>query len=1182
MARHTFYSWLGTLLGCASALAVPEARAAEPPLDPIAGAPQYQAMAFVRVPGGHVNVTGGNFLLRRVDLSIDTRLGPYAVEAVYNSADGTWRWRFETSYDGRTFVDPSGARHDVLGLAAGEAIPGTAWVVLDARTLRTKGGLVHEFTEDGRLARVRWASSPTPSLEFRSDPAHPGRTGEIVQCRAPGVCATFFSLDYDAAGRLLRVVDRTGREARFGWDESGRLVNARDGLDVERGAAGFRYAYQGARLVAITNAEGERVELGYAQGRVAWVRQRGEGNPEHRFAFFPPDADALYVTEHTDPLGHVTRYRADAGRRVHEVTNALGERSKLTWSGRRVARLVDPGGVTTEWTYENDDVATELQPSGNVVRFQYAPHAVDRRWPLRRPLLRVEDDLGLLEARSYDAQGRLVRIENGAGEAIAFTYDREEMLATSEDAAGVVTTFSEYGDHGHPGHVARGFLERRFAYDAAGNLVAGDDRSLSSGPGLGGIRSRRFDPDRNVVAVELTDLAYGSVSRAEVLSVEYRSDGRPLRIRRPFGGDTELRYDALGRVVERRERADGVWRATRFEWDAAGRLRAVERPNEMREERTYDAAGRWTERAFLRDGAVTSRIAASYANGRLVALRDSAQDRAEQYYNQYTTGLPVLVSYPDGEVVLLRYDRRMRPVSAQLWLADGTRLPTLERGYDAAGRETRLLADGRLELERVYEHGRMTALRYGNGLERRLAYSSTTGELTGSTLQSPDGEELERTTLVQTGCSGFFCVVAETRTFGAQPGTSVDHYVLGPQTTGSEPSPGPRVAMEHETVAWFVENEDRFFQYDVLSNLTLIHPSDVDSVVAFSYNAEHNRLRSTQNRFGIVHEYDYDAAGFVTHRDGVPLLWDAAGRLAGFGDDRFVWDGLGRPVSRRVGGVETRLAFGGRVELEADGTPRRLDLVDVVLDLGGGGNRYRHLDFRNNVKLVSDAGGELLAHYAYDAYGVRAIVAGAHDDAIGFAQGRRVGSLWLLGHRLYDPEVARFLAPDPVDQLVNGYSYTLGNPVWFWDPTGSFMEFNLVGFGMAVTTVGATVAMGPGGLAMGTIMFVLGIGITVYGGVEAATSTQSPSGNSGAAPGSGGGGSSGGGSSSSAGPGAGASASAAAAAPPAAAVPAACAPTGAILAPEARWLLVPLVPLQLVLALLVARRRARGAPRRKS
>ena len=42
----------------------------------------------------------------------------------------------------------------------------------------------------------------------------------------------------------------------------------------------------------------------------------------------------------------------------------------------------------------------------------------------------------------------------------------------------------------------------------------------------------------------------------------------------------------------------------------------------------------------------------------------------------------------------------------------------------------------------------------------------------------------------------------------------------------------------------------------------------------------------------------------------------------------------------------------------------------------------------------------------------------------------------ILGFRIYDPAVGRFLSPDPMLQVVNQYAYASGNPVLFQDPDG--------------------------------------------------------------------------------------------------------------------------------------------------
>jgi RHS repeat-associated protein len=56
--------------------------------------------------------------------------------------------------------------------------------------------------------------------------------------------------------------------------------------------------------------------------------------------------------------------------------------------------------------------------------------------------------------------------------------------------------------------------------------------------------------------------------------------------------------------------------------------------------------------------------------------------------------------------------------------------------------------------------------------------------------------------------------------------------------------------------------------------------------------------------------------------------------------------------------------------------------------------------------------------------------------AVSFVGRSEIGDLMALGERIYDPAVGRFLSPDPIYQLTNQYTYTMGNPVWYIDPDG--------------------------------------------------------------------------------------------------------------------------------------------------
>jgi RHS repeat-associated protein len=1044
---------------------------------PAAGAPDYQTLGWVAVPFARVNAMGGNLLVERRDLDLDTRLGNLRLEAFWNSADAAWRFGFELSYDGRVLVDANGARHELAEVPDGRAVPGTVWVRVDARTLRTKGGLVHEFDAQGRLGAVRWSSAPYPRLEYRrASVAGGSRLVAIRQWAKPGDDVQLASFGYDGAGRLVAIDDRAGRRVRFAWDAAGRLVAARDALDIESGWPGFRYEYAGAQLSAITSSEGTRVELAYEDGRVSAVRARGEGDPAFRFAY--GRAGTRFRTTVGDPLGRDTRFVWDGSRRLLELESPAGERATWTWQGLRPDSFRGPGGFQSSRVYFDDDPLVDLYPSGNAVTFSWAPDAENRADPSRRPLARASDSLGLLRENQYDAQGRLVSTRNGAGERLGFAWNAANLLAASTDAAGIETRFEDYGVHGHPRRVERGGLSQEREYDAVGNLLSG--RGSAALPGLGdsGVVSRGYDADRNLARVVLGNLDLAGARESALLAIEYRSDGRPLRIARPGGGDSELVYDRLGREVERRDRASGAWRSTRFERDLLGRVTAVRRPNGMETRLAYDAAGRRSSLAHLRGGALESSATFGYAAGRLASIADSAHGQRAETYAYDAAGRPTRVRYPDGERLELRYDVRSRVTEERYVAASGVELRTLRFGYDAAGREN-LLRDGSALLRALsFREGRLAEERFGNGLVREHAYGAD-GLLREVTMRDAAGALVERTRCEATPIAASVEWRAATSSFGALAATSHERFLLAPIGAGE---PGPRAA-------GFSSDADGgdflLYAYDVLGNVVRTGAPDEARRTTFSYDAERTRLLRVRRADGAtLRQYAYDEAGFAIARDGEEIGWDGGGRAASLGTRAsFRWDALGRPVASAAGGLGQRRLFGGRVRASAAGVASAIELGALEVDLLGA-HRYRHLDFRGNVKLVSDERGRILAHVRYGPYGPDR-AHGVPDPEAGFAQGRSLGDLWLLGARLYDPEAARFLAPDPVFQLVNQYAYAYGNPVWYWDPDGRLpasaaafaIGVGVVGTGAGVTVV-AVAAAGTGIAAPAAL--IVGIGIIAY------------------------------------------------------------------------------------------------------
>jgi RHS repeat-associated protein len=970
---------------------------------------------MIPVPGGFVDAVGGNLMLRGVGISIDTPLGTQRVEATWNAAPGAWQWSHLVRYDGATFVEASGARIDAGAVPDGAPIPGTGWTRVDARTLRTRGGLAWHFGADGRLDHLRWIGLEYPRIAFAE--------AEIAQCTAASACAPIFTLTLHASGQPESVTDaRSGRVARFEYDADGRLVVARSAEDVAQGRPGTRYEYDGARLVAATSSEGERVAYAYqAGGRIRRVSALGESGPSHVFDFYGSNFQGQHRTSYENPLGgHLVVY-FDESRRVTRVERFENGESRLfEWEGLRPTRIEEPDGSALQIAWQQERIAALVTPAGNVVTTTYASPGLSLDDPLADPILRAEDSLGLVEARSYDAQGRPVSIEDGAGGTRVLAWNAASLASLETD--GIAVDYTLYGAHGHwlDAVVAGGTLLRR-GVDRVGN-----ETLPPAGRRVGGLQGYRFDADRRIAALDVSASdETGRVVATERIHVTRRGDGALARIERPGGGDHELVRDAHGRLVGIREYADGAWRETRFELDAMGNATARELANGMREEWQRDVYGRVVAHRALRDGVLEGEEAFVWRAGRVVARTDSLRGTGELYAFD-AAGRTAQIAFGHGESISYEYDARDRLVGEVYSVPGAGVVADVGYAYDGANRRVAIQdrASGQPLVAWSFEGGRLGAIDTGNGLRRSFAYDAE-GRVVSMETRDPAGALAESSAVSRAVAADppRYEVRSETATALAQ---TEEHYWL-PQGA-SLSNPDQRVGKR--IFGWSDGSGTvRRYAWDGLGNR-----ADTAQGDAFVYDAARTRLLSASSAQGEI-EYAYDAAGFAISRGGVPLEWTATGRLARMGWDRIEWDMAGRPISVRRSGVTREfLLFGGRIESSAT-TLGALDLGDVVLDLAGVGRRWRHFDFRGQVSFVTDETGAAVAHFRYQPFGVDAGF-GPEADAARFENREAFGELFLLGARVLDPAVGRFLSPDPWIQAVDQYGYALGNPVDFEDADG--------------------------------------------------------------------------------------------------------------------------------------------------
>lgn len=1026
-------------------------------LDPQPGMKAYQRPAQIGLPKGvSVNAMGGNLILVQEDLSIDTWLGTRGVRRTFNSGKilgqaRTWRFDFETTYDGSTFVAPDGAVHDVSDLSGTKRIPGSDWVRLSATRVKTLGGLVHEF-RDGLLDRIFWHGEEGQRyLQMgTSYVAGAWRIVAIDQCLTdrPGPdCVNVFTIGYDGNGRVHAITDRAARRAEYTYDGEGRLSRARDGLDVARGWSGFVFSHAG-NVMSVSNSEGESYTVTFdARNRPKRIEYQGEGNPAYAFEYgwskasFPKD-----YTNLTDPLGNVTTYRYFRDRRLGVIHHPLNEIEYFGWGTGEynfeiTAHARPTHMVTYTYTSGGDELVID-DPMGGSARISYTPltgRESNPGNPTARPVRLLKDGVGtLLARRSWHGSSkgyRLAYSENGEGERRTYDYDAFGNLSSIAYGQ-VVTTFSNYGEHGHAGTETTNGNSYSRGYDAVGNLLF--NRKISAGT-VGVDQWPRYDEDRNRVEWKLRSAGGGSVTAT------YRSDHQLASIQRPFGGNTTFGYDALGRRVSKTdwvaatESSPPAPQTSTVEYTPMAQVAARTLPNGMRSEWTYDARGRILSAVDSRYWAIESSLYNTYdAKGQLVSAVSGTGPAFAEFYQYDSRGHVSRVDFTDGEHARLDYDHRGRLTSQRYYAASGNQIVRINRNYDSANRETRLIADGQ-ELIRTNwgAHGKSWE-NFGNGMHRDYYYSAS-GALASTATESSDENycdsdgRVEDASCFSLGAGPFDCSAGLTRGWHSDTWSS--------SCRRRESTEEAFLFDTHRLAGWQSSQTTRYL-WDELSNVTQIDHQSAGAVSTFVYNATRNRLLRIERSQGSTRLYTYDNAGFVTSRRGEPYAWTARGQLKQRGAYTMDYDGLGRLRRVSASGAPLKIyRFGGNMEYDTQGNPVALDLGHVRILLDGSGRRYyRHLDHRGNVKFTTSdpptGAATVLQHYSYGPFGLEGLDGDTSDFSHRFAGGMALGGVVLLGARPYDQEAGRFLAPDPILQPVNQYTYAMGNPVDFWDPGG--------------------------------------------------------------------------------------------------------------------------------------------------
>ncbi len=971
-----------------------------PPRLPLPSPGHLPGTGFVQTPAGAVNIGNGNLRLERTDLLVHSRLGPLQVGQTYNSATGVWVDWLDLRYDGHRLVDEHGTR-----LSGGRLRTGR-WVRIDDRSLRTRGGWLYRFERD-RLIRIESIVGEAPTLTLERDAS--GRLLAVVQRREdPEREEVLLKVEYDADVVRLQSYGRAV-ERRLG--PAGALVGSRDAAGVEQNGAATLYRYGGGRLREVIDPAGLSVRIFYDElGRVTTVDQNGA---LHLFRYEVNPSGERFATYHVDPTGAITEFHHDGSGRVTWRRDPEGSIWRSAYQGDVRLWSEDPLGA--RWSFESLDGVriARTDPTGERESRELEPGAWNPDGADEPPWRVLRDRLGGVWSREFDSHGRIVGVTDPTGSRIELEYDGVSIRKLSRPE-GSETCFHHDAAHGLVTRVDPGCR-------GPARVVLRTEAGLPVTEVGGGVRI--FDASGRV-----RELLFPWDDPARPARVVFDRDpvGRTVAVENPFGGRIELDRDRAGRVRTRQERVgfeldfedrivDATWQSETFQRDAVGRIVARTRPDGSRVELDRDRRGRVIALAYLDAlGGETARVTLGRdPAGRIVRIEDS-REAGPTEIERDAAGHAHTIRYPRGERIVQHLDPEGRPLRLELYLPGGRLLRSFEWVRDGLGRPVRMYEGDDL-LATVTYRPRGHQLRLANGVIQEWEFDGM-NRLTFLVLQHEDGRMLQ-----------------------SQELHYWSHRLRPTRRLMQVIERGARVAglnLIYDAagrIARWSGLTTHTFEWDVLGNLRLRRLWELRKEqrgAGFGYNLARTQLQ----KIG-PHPVVLDRRGRVTLVEGEPVEWEPFDRPRRLGAAVLRYSTLGAPISRTVDGKTTLFLFGGLVHTDGSLRPTGLELPSFFLDLESGEHEFLHRDFRNNVAWTTGGAGELVASRRFGPFETEEVT-GTPRSRRGFAGGEEIGSFVLLGERVYHPRSARFLSPDPIPDWINRYTYAQGDPVNFWDPEG--------------------------------------------------------------------------------------------------------------------------------------------------
>ncbi|MDO7925284.1 RHS repeat-associated core domain-containing protein [Pseudomonas sp. KFB-139] len=769
-------------------------------------------------------------------------------------------------------------------------------------------------------------------------------------------------------------------------------------------------------------------------------------------------------------LNDITRFTYDAQGNLASVTNALGHVTRLTSYDLQgnPQKITDPNGAVTTLSYTTNGLLASTTLGSSTTRFDY--NAVG-------DVIKVTGGNGNWVEYSYDSARRLTGVRNILGESLTYTLDKmgNRTAEVTKNSSGTVVrqqrrAFDELGRLVQV--VGAANQTRRYSYDLNDNLST--DTSARSNK-----TQQSFDALNRVI--KIVDPLQGSTSLA------YNADDRVTQVVDPRGVTTQYAYDGQGNLLKTVSPDTGT---SAFVYDEANNLIRSTDARGVVTEYTYDALNRLITKSYPSTPALNVKFlydqatGGNYGIGRRTGIQDSAG----------------LLSYS--------YDVQGKLAGQQRSVAvnSGSYNETLTYGYDAAGNLVKMGYPSSIGVT----YTRNTA---GQVAGIQLTVAGKTVTLASNIAYQPFGPVRTLTwgngiLLSKTYDQDYQLTQQQVGNWQTTYGYDADSNISS--TTNSL---WGAVQYEYDALSRLTQEQNstikKAYTLDATGNRTRRTTSNLASsstteTQTLVYASDSNRLTSINGATAPV-----DVSGNHTQVNGLRLTYDSQGRLSQvhqasiYQIAEYKYNALGQRVSKRVYEMGSQALIGtttylydpngkliGQTFYDANGLKTSgqywfwlddMPLAQLTANFSSLGEVsssklvYLHSDHLNTPRLATDSTQALQWRWNSDAYGVGKPDEDVDGDGVATSVALRFpGQIYDAQTQLnynyyrdYNPETGRYVQSDPIglEGGINTYGYTGGNPIRFFDSTGT-----------------TPIAGGVVGAELGTLVLP-GLGTVVGGGI---------------------------------------------------------------------------------------------------